>query len=258
MLHRLKRIDRFAQSGHPYMGEHEPLIGDPSIDSGYCAPGATIRSCTIVLLTSIGGGIAISAGVNLGTNFATGAPVLAAVVGATALALIAVLALAVFDHRWAHTAKADHWRSDAYLAGELIMVAGACEGFQLFFHNQFCGWLFRCGCVWQWQGGWKDCNVHNSAGRPKCPWCIARTYTSWTTDSLILALMVVAYAGANQFPCYPPQSAPWCRCRAAAWRLCFPIAVFFAAGFVVALVFSWASPDYPYFLVGPVHGNDSG
>jgi hypothetical protein len=240
------------------MAEREPLIRELPVERGRCNCAST-RTGIIVLLTSTGAGIAISAGVNLGTNFATGAPVLAALTGAAIFALTTLAILVVFERLRPNNDKVvgghDHWMGDFHLAGELVAVAGVCEGLQLFFHNEFCGQLFRCGCVWQWKGGWKDCNVHNPVGRPKCPWCIARTYTSWTTDSLILALMVLSYANAHRLPEYL-FSSPWLR-WAVPWRLCLPVAVFFTAGFVVALAFSWASPSYPYFLVGQIHSKDS-
>lgn len=33
--------------------------------------------------------------------------------------------------------------------------------------------LFKCGCTWNWAGGWDDCNVHNVTG-PRCPWYVLR------------------------------------------------------------------------------------
>jgi hypothetical protein len=41
-------------------------------------------------------------------------------------------------------------------------------GFNWLFHNKYCGFLFQCGCTWQFTNGWRDCNVHNKTG-PKCP-----------------------------------------------------------------------------------------
>ena len=120
------------------------------------------------------------------------------------------------------------------------LAAGACQAFQVVFHNQLCGWLFRCGCVWEWSGGWACCNVHNPAG-PRCPWCTARHYVSWTTDCLVLALMVLALHEASR--------RGWPRPAAAAAAA----AVFFVAGAAVALAFKVAT-GYPYFISAPCMG----
>ena len=125
-------------------------------------------------------------------------------------------------------------------AGAVAAVGGACQAFQVLFHNAFCGWAFRCGCVWPWAGGWDCCNVHNATG-PKCPWCLARESVSWTTDCLVLALMVIAHHEAvdRGLPRWVPLAAP--------------PAVFLVVGLAVAAGFKLAT-GYPYFLVGPVHG----
>eukprot|EP01095_Lingulamoeba_sp_RSL-Kostka_P017790 TRINITY_DN9476_c0_g2_i2.p1 TRINITY_DN9476_c0_g2~~TRINITY_DN9476_c0_g2_i2.p1 ORF type:complete len:209 (+),score=28.65 TRINITY_DN9476_c0_g2_i2:57-683(+) len=43
--------------------------------------------------------------------------------------------------------------------------------FDWVFENPICDILFKCGCTWNWEGGWDECNVHNTEGEPKCPWC---------------------------------------------------------------------------------------
>ena len=120
------------------------------------------------------------------------------------------------------------------------LVGSACQALQVTFHNAFCGWAFRCGCTWQWAGGWDCCNVHNTRG-PKCPWCMARDNISWTTDCLVLALMVIAFheARERELPAWATLAAP-------------PV-VFFVVGLVVAATFKIAT-HYPYFVTGQVHG----
>lgn len=63
--------------------------------------------------------------------------------------------------------------------------------FQYIIHNPTCNVLFRCGCTWEWNGGWKNCNIWDDG--PKCPWCMSRAYVSWTTDYLIFFLMILTY-----------------------------------------------------------------
>lgn len=64
-------------------------------------------------------------------------------------------------------------------------------GFQYVIHNPTCNFLFRCGCTWEWNGGWKNCNIWDDG--PKCPWCMSRAYVSWTTDYFIFFLMFLTY-----------------------------------------------------------------
>lgn len=142
-------------------------------------------------------------------------------------------------------------------------VSSACQAFQFVFHNEYCGWLFRCGCVWQWAGGWDCCNVHNAHG-PKCPWCMAKDYISWTTDCLVLALMVFMFHEVMDV-CHTHQKM---HARVAPRTLvttCMPVAaaaiaaaaVFFAVGMLVAFIFK-VTTGYPYFISGSVHGKHSG
>ena len=76
------------------------------------------------------------------------------------------------------------------LVAEAALVTLGSWKFDRLFHNKYCGVLFQCGCTWDWDGGWKNCehdrvsrlpvcaahfthwtgNVHNPTG-PHCPWC---------------------------------------------------------------------------------------
>eukprot|EP00937_MAST-01D_sp_MAST-1D-sp2_P007599 g7599.t1 len=132
----------------------------------------------------------------------------------------------------------------ARAVGEYAAVAAACQMFQVLFHNEYCGWLFRCGCVWQWAGGWQDCNVHRRDDGPRCPWCTAKRSISWTTDCLVLGLMVLSWHEVRA-----RRLGPWAAVGA-------PAAVFFAVGLLVALIFK-LSVGYPYMITGPLHGLDN-
>lgn len=57
-----------------------------------------------------------------------------------------------------------------YLLLELTVVGFVSKGLNVLFHNPICDAMFRCGCTWNWAGGWNACNVHNPTG-PRCPFC---------------------------------------------------------------------------------------
>lgn len=99
---------------------------------------------------------------------------------------------------------------DIDVKGSLEAVLGIlyCYVFQYVIHNPTCNFLFRCGCTWEWSGGWKDCNIFSQGmvvwlqivlidlsnySGPKCPWCMSRSYISWTTDYLVFALMLLTF-----------------------------------------------------------------
>ena len=120
---------------------------------------------------------------------------------------------------------------------EAIFAFNYCYWFQVIIHNKFCNFLFKCGCTWNWDGGWKDCNVHNTEG-PRCPWCMSRANISWTTDYLLTFLMIVTYlyllSKRKKIIGHPIM------------RLFAPILVYFAAGTVVGACFLVGG--YPYFI----------
>ena len=126
-----------------------------------------------------------------------------------------------------------------YLLGSIEAVFGLnfCYWFQVIIHNKFCNFLFKCGCTWNWDGGWKDCNVHNVEG-PRCPWCCARSNVSWTTDYMLTAFMIITYfyllSKRKTFIGHP------------LFRLIAPILVYFAVGTLVGACFLVGG--YPYFV----------
>jgi len=95
-----------------------------------------------------------------------------------------------------------------FLCGEAVFVSATSYAFDWIFHNKYCGFLFRCNCTWNWDGGWDGCNVHNPHG-PRCPWCGAgnpptpgftatnSTLSQWQIfidDNFIVSLMVIGWA----------------------------------------------------------------
>jgi len=47
----------------------------------------------------------------------------------------------------------------SYVLVELFFISFASYAFDWVFHNPYCGLLFRCGCTWNWAGGYGPCNV---------------------------------------------------------------------------------------------------
>jgi hypothetical protein len=80
------------------------------------------------------------------------------------------------------------------VVGETILAMASSKGFVWLFHNPYCGFLFRCGCTWNWLacGGWCPCNVHNNA-RPWCPWCMAPTVSR--LEKIIVHLFALITSG---------------------------------------------------------------
>lgn len=110
-----------------------------------------------------------------------------------------------------------------------------CFGFQYIIHNPTCDFLFRCGCTWQWDGGWKNCNIWYDG--PKCPWCMSRANISWTTDYLIFAFMLIVFT----FFFYHRNKYH------AAYRYLLPILTYFMGAIIVGFIFK-LSTGYPYFI----------
>lgn len=60
-------------------------------------------------------------------------------------------------------------------------------------HDKLCGTVMRCGCTFPWLGGWANCNVHNTLGGPRCPWCTAPFWVSLISQKSCMVIMIVAY-----------------------------------------------------------------
>ena len=133
----------------------------------------------------------------------------------------------------------------AATAAEATAAITCCYWFERIIHNKFCNFIFRCNCTWTWAGGWDDCNVHNTVGAPKCPWCTARANVSWTTDSLLFVLMALTFV-----LCLYRRAKPQSRLDRfanVALRWAAPVLVYFLAGTFVGWIFK-ATGSYPTFI----------
>jgi hypothetical protein len=104
--------------------------------------------------------------------------------------------------------------------------------------NKYCNFLFRCGCTWNWDGGWDKCNVHNATG-PRCPFCAATGVVAWLSQIRLYALAVFVAIFASQ-----SKRLGW---REIAVRWVSPLLLYFPIGFLLALIFKIAS-GYPSFV----------
>ena len=105
-----------------------------------------------------------------------------------------------FCHKCADT-DAEEARNDsatfkgkiAKTSCEVVLMGAFVYGFDWLIHVPFCDFLYKCGCTYIFDGGWDDCNVHNTSGAPKCPWCMASASVAWTTSYLVQAVMFGTY-----------------------------------------------------------------
>jgi hypothetical protein len=118
-----------------------------------------------------------------------------------------------------------------------------CYFFQFIIHNKFCDWLFNCGCTWNWEGGWVDCNFHNTDGKPKCPWCNARQSLWWTTSTLPFLMMFAVYI----YMLYNRRK----RCNYILARVAAAVSTYFVGASLIGLVYFIGAPDYKYFAFLP-------
>jgi hypothetical protein len=51
--------------------------------------------------------------------------------------------------------------------GFLVLLAAVST---MTFMAPLCGFMFKCGCVWNWAGADSHCNIHHALP-PHCPWC---------------------------------------------------------------------------------------
>ena len=112
-----------------------------------------------------------------------------------------------------------------------------CFWFERIIHNPFCNWLFKCGCTWNWDGGWNRCNVFNTVGAPKCPWCTAASNVSWTTDHFLFALMTLTFLFLLRHRKRVDMVVRWTA----------PIVVYFGVGTLIGWIFK-VTGSYPIFI----------
>jgi len=86
-----------------------------------------------------------------------------------------------------------YWRgrSPTLIVLEFLIIILSTYAFSFLFTTPYCGFLYRCGCTWVWSGGVNKCNVHNTVGMPKCPWCIAPPNLGWIPMYGIPILVVI-------------------------------------------------------------------
>jgi len=128
-------------------------------------------------------------------------------------------------------------------AAECALAFGLIWVWDYLAHNPFCGQMFRCGCVfaWDWDRGWRDCNVHDPTA-PHCPWCACADFLGGracylSSRKTFLACACLAWLGAAATGA---NFAARLRAAVAAW-----LAYGLAAGLFFFVVLA---PDYPYFF----------
>mmetsp|Transcript_33936 Transcript_33936/g.73149 ORF Transcript_33936/g.73149 Transcript_33936/m.73149 type:complete len:282 (+) Transcript_33936:1935-2780(+) len=65
------------------------------------------------------------------------------------------------------------------LVWEMLCVWVFALAWDYTFHNKWCDLIYNCGCTWNWDGGWDNCNVHHKQHGPKCPWCYLGEKHPW-------------------------------------------------------------------------------
>lgn len=139
------------------------------------------------------------------------------------------------------TMEEEKYTKKLLFTGMEAVAAGAyCYLFQFIIHNKFCATIFRCGCTWNWDGGWVDCNFHNTDGAPKCPWCCARASVAWTTTFLPFMLMFAAYITSLYYRK---------RCDFALARFIAATFTYFLSASVVGFIFFVYDPEYRHFFI---------
>eukprot|EP01129_Flabellula_baltica_P007727 TRINITY_DN3023_c0_g1_i1.p1 TRINITY_DN3023_c0_g1~~TRINITY_DN3023_c0_g1_i1.p1 ORF type:complete len:158 (+),score=10.71 TRINITY_DN3023_c0_g1_i1:2-475(+) len=125
----------------------------------------------------------------------------------------------------------------------LILSFLFCLGFDYLFENVYCDFLFKCGCTWNWAGGWDQCNIFNEEG-PHCPFC----NTTGDISSVLTWYYVLMYLTywslwvlrwPRVFDKYPVV--------AVLFRGVVACGSYFVWGLVVAYLFKVAS-GYPHFI----------
>ena len=97
------------------------------------------------------------------------------------------------------------WGARALQCAEIGVVSAGCWVFDRAVHNPYCALLFRCGCTFEWAGGWLACNVHQPAvdqdgqrNPARCPWCAVmegdlKPLAVLITHSATVLVMISAY-----------------------------------------------------------------
>lgn len=65
------------------------------------------------------------------------------------------------------------------------------------FSLPYCGFIFKCGCTWRWNGGANECNAFQHDDIDKCPVCIAPRIVIGASHIITIAIMVASYFGSK-------------------------------------------------------------
>lgn len=136
-------------------------------------------------------------------------------------------------------------------AAEGVLVAVGSCAWDYVFENPICGAIFRCGCTWEWDGGWANCNVHKPSG-PRCPWCIAKGGGAVAVNAaFVVALMVLGWALAATWAHRKSRRASregGLQTPRFLWvRFLVPPVVFVLHAVIASYIFV-ATTGYPYWL----------
>ncbi len=132
--------------------------------------------------------------------------------------------------------KAVQTLSPTALVLRSLVVLLALWVFDYCFHNPFCNAMYRCGCTWNWAGGWDKCNVHNPTG-PRCPWCAAKPTVVWLVldkTVITIAFLVYIYVSAKHQ-------------HTGSLQFLAPFLAWTGYNFFMGVVF-YVFSDYPWFL----------
>lgn len=137
--------------------------------------------------------------------------------------------------------KKDVYKKVSLTTIESTLAIIYCCYFERIIHNPYCNFLFKCGCTWTWEGGWDDCNYHNTIGLPKCPWCCVRENYAWTTTTLLVVMMILSYAICLYY------RHKFSFISGIVFRWLIPLLTYTISGIIVGAIFK-AVYKYPYFF----------
>jgi hypothetical protein len=156
-----------------------------------------------------------------------------------------------------------------WLICEFVLVSGVVLVADYVFHNPLCNFMFKCGCTWNWAGGWDQCNIHSTdPDVAKCPWCSAPSSVNWITQWGVVGTMIFTYYVVAYLPmiiCYlkrrkqekkdfvinepvGKKTSPALTALNVALRIVMPMVTFFVFGIFVGFMF-YITSDYPTFII---------
>ena len=127
-------------------------------------------------------------------------------------------------------------------AAVLLAAFAAVLAWDWLFENPFCDVLFRCGCTFNFLGGWDRCNVFDPDPAPHCPFCSAQWPWVLLTKFYVLAWLFFAVLWLVLTLVVRQR-----------WALALPLVglasavAYFVFGATIGLGFKLAT-GYPYFI----------